>query len=117
MKQVKYPEEIQQVRRFPTALSNDKAFKIFLSNLYYQLECNASSSCDKQEANRAFIDILTNKISNVEFEIYSPQFGKQYIDCYTVHQMINNFILNLGYEEVNRLYKEFTYKNDIRKVA
>lgn len=92
------------VYKLHTKLSDDKAFLIFLGNLYYLLDCS----------DQAFIDILSNIKSNVTVVHYTSQMGKQTIDSKAIGQKMSNF-KHLGHAKLNELYQEFLFKNDINE--
>ena len=98
---------IASVTRFPTKLTSDKAFLIFLSNLYYKLECN----------DLAFQDLLTNPKSNVVYLNISHFGSRVEVGAREVKLQLQEFAKTLTFDQCNRLYKEFLTKNNIKKVA
>ena len=97
---------IASVTRFPSKLTSDKAFLIFLSNLYYKLECN----------DQAFCDILTNPRSSVAYPEFN-RFGYHTVNSHSIAKILKQFNQDLTHEVTNKLFKQFLVKNNIKKVA
>lgn len=98
---------IASVTRFPTKLTSDKAFLVFLSNLYYKLECN----------DVAFQDLLTNPKSNVVY-LHVTHFGQRAeVGHREIKKQMQNFDASLGYQRMNDLYHGFISKNGLKKVG
>ena len=93
------------VSKFPTKLSQEQAFNIFLSNLYYKLECN----------DLAFQDLLTNSKSTVVYLEYNRFTGRVPVGAREVRLQLRSFGDSMSYDQINRLYKQFLTKNNISK--
>jgi len=83
----------------------ETSFKIFLSNLYYKLECNDLS----------FQDILTNNKSNVVYLEYNHFTGKVKVDARVIENRLRDYKKGLSYQDMNRIYKQFLIVNNISK--
>lgn len=93
------------VSKFPTKVNAETAFKIFLMNLYYKLECNDS----------AFIDIMRNKNSNVTYLEYNRFTGYVVNGPKQIMQRLNQFQGSLSGHRAKELFNEFCSKNKISK--
>lgn len=93
------------VSKFPTKLSTEQAFNIFLNNLYYKLECN----------DLAFQDLLTNPRSTVVYLEYNRFTGRVPVGAREIKFHLRSFGDTMSYDQINRLYKQFLTKNNISK--
>lgn len=92
------------VTKIYTKMNNEQAFRVFLSNLYYKLECNDS----------AFIDIMTNPKSNIAYP-ENNRFGmKVAIGVSEIRKRLQDFNGSLTGVQARKLYNEFLTKNNIQ---
>ena len=80
----------------------ETSFKIFLSNLYYKLECNDFS----------FRDILTNPKSDIVYLEYNRFTGQVKVDARVIENRLRDYKKGLSYQDMNRLYKQFLTVNN-----
>ena len=93
------------VTKMYTKLTSEQAFRVFLSNLYYKLECNDS----------LFIDIMTNPRSNIAYP-ENNRFGmKVAIGVSEIDKRLQDFKGSLTAEQASQLYKQFLTVNNITK--
>lgn len=85
--------------------NTETSFKIFLSNLYYKLECN----------DLAFQDMLTNRNSSVVYLEYNRFTGQVKVCARVIENRLRDYKKGLSYQDMNRLYKQFLTVNNISK--
>lgn len=86
-------------------ITPETSFKIFLSNLYYKLDCN----------DRDFMCLLTNPRSNVVYLEYNRFSGTVKVDSYLLGKKVKAFKQVLTQNEISGICYEFLNKNNIRK--
>lgn len=96
-----------QVRKFLTKINAETSFKIFLSNLYYKLDCN-----DKD-----FMSLLCNSNSNVVYLEYNRFSGTVKVDRYILGKRVKVYKQFLNQNQINDICNEFITKNNIKKVG